>query len=81
MSFTRRSFLTTGAAAGAAALTGINECGDGSGSGDSECSSRECDTKSGLFFGYTPFTQDLFIPAVLTDLGVGALGSGGAFRC
>ncbi len=78
MSFTRRSFLTTGVAAGAAALTGINECGDGSGSGDSECSSRGCDTKSGLFFGYTPFTQDLCIPAVLKDLGVGALGSGGA---
>ena len=76
MSFTRRSFLTTGAAASAAALLGINEAR----ARRRRSSASGTATKSGLFFGYTPFTQDLFIPAVLTNLGVGALGSGGAQR-
>jgi len=69
MSFTRRSFLTTGAAA----LVGITEAQRRR----RRRSASGTTTKSGLLFGYTPFTQDLFVPAVMTDLGVGALGGGG----
>ena len=70
MSFSRRSFLMAGAAAGAAGIAGYP--GNALGRGGSDAT-----TKSGRFFGYEPFTQDLFVPEVLTDLGVGSLGSGG----
>jgi len=54
-----------GAAAGAAGIAGYP--------GNARGRSRDATTKSGRFFGYEPFTQDLFIPEVLTDLGVGTL--------
>ncbi len=86
MSFTRRFFLRTGAAAGAATLLGItNRRAAGKDDDDDDRENdreddREDDSKeagpgpspdpgSGPdLFGYTPFTQELFIPAVLTDL-------------
>jgi FtsP/CotA-like multicopper oxidase with cupredoxin domain len=70
--FTRRSFLAAGAAAGAAGVLGIPAWAR-KGSGSSGSGASGGFSKSGKFFGYTPFTQPLFIPAVLTNLGYGAL--------
>jgi len=66
MSFSRRSFLMAGAAAGAVGISGYPGTALGRGGSDSDGSTT---TKSGLVFGYTPFTQPLFIPDVLTPLG------------
>jgi len=72
MSFTRRSFMT---AAGAAALLGARRAGAmGSRAGMSRAAAASgTQTKSGLMFGYTPFTQDLFIPEIATSLAPGTL--------
>ena len=78
MSFTRRTFLRTGAAAGATTLLGItNRTAAGKGGEDDDKESDKAGSTesgdSGNLFGYTPFTQDLYIPPVLTDLGLGGL--------
>ncbi len=56
-----------GASAGGAGVAGVSKTG-WSRRGDSGDLAE-----SGRFFGYEPFTQDLFIPEVLTNLGVGRL--------
>ncbi len=82
MSFTRRFFLRTGAAAGAATLLGItNRRAAGKDDSDDDSDSDEDPSPDpgpgpsppGTLFGYRPFTQPLFIPEVLTNLGVGGL--------
>ena len=72
MSFTRRAFMP---AAGAAALLGARRAGAmGSRAGMSRAAAASgTQTKSGLMVGYTPFTQDLFIPEIATSLPPGTL--------
>ena len=88
MGFDRRLFLELGAAAGATTLLGTLNRGAAAKSSrddDSDSDSDDGDRRdddgdpgaSGNLFGYTPFSQNLYIPPVLTDLGLGALGSGG----
>ncbi len=68
MGLSRRSFLI----AGAASIAGYPTNARGRRGSDSDSDSGTT-TKSGRYFGYQPFTQDLFVPEVLTDLGVGTL--------
>ncbi len=65
MSLSRRSFIKE-AAAGAVGIVGISELAWGRRGGRPRESGTT--TKSGLFFGYPPFSQKLFIPDILTPL-------------
>ena len=69
MSLSRRSLLKTGlitGAAGAASLPLLASARRRRRSSDSDSDSSSAD--SGKFFGYTPFTQPLTLPAVLTPV-------------
>ena len=87
MGFDRRLFLGLGAAAGATTLLGTANRRAAAKSGRDDDSDSDRDDGpgndneqpggGGNLFGYTPFTQDLYIPPVMTDLEPGALGGGG----